>query len=281
MGEPDEGRAKDNADSGTPGVDDQTAKDGGKPDPKAGGQPPEDDVTRLQGELRELQAQLDAAKKAKAVEESRQKAVDAIANQRATSLLALDAAATARAGWRGDIDTHLDKGQQDKLKEMIDSAIAVAAAADKRVVALTKAIGKDESAVKDKADDLAAAEKQYADAQKELSQLPASIKEAQGRVDKLRGEVQSAVDASDWHRAFYKNDRLDASIRAARKLADADEQERIVKELKDLERAIDAAEKASTKAKATLDARKQEQKDALQEQKQKQADLEPGIELFL
>jgi hypothetical protein len=147
-------------------------------------------------------------------------------------------------------------------------------------VGLRKQVEVDEAKVKETTDNLAARQKEYADAQKALTQLATAIKDSQAKVEKLRAEVKSAIDANDWRRAFYKNYRLGQAIADANHLLEENGKGRekaILDQQARLEQEIGTAETAAANAKQKLDDDKTALKDAEKEYKDKLAGLETTI----
>jgi len=254
--------------------------------PTNGGEDIDGQIARLQEEMKAEQEQLDVLKKRKAVVDARKKDQDAIKNQRATSHIAIADAHKANDKWKLEIEKYLDANARGELDTKIGAVDQEIVDAEKAVSDLKAAVTADEIALANANKSLATFETQYADKQKEFSQLTAKIKDVQTRIEKLRAETKSAIDAKDWSHAYYKSYRLMQVIAEAGPLLALPEdpngaENKLLAELKDLETNSTAAQAAAATAKTTLETHKSDLKAAEDELKRKKAGLETTIDAFL
>ncbi|HEY0606868.1 MAG TPA: hypothetical protein VGD58_28370 [Herpetosiphonaceae bacterium] len=263
-----------------------------KPAPPASGngprRPPDvDDVTWYQMELTRIQRELDEAKQRKTVDDARKKETDAIHGQQATSKLIIDGIRQESDRWQQDkIDKKFSAAthqtERADIADKIDDAMQAVASAEADVDSKRKALVTDERAQKVAEAEEAEQKKNLDDKQKQLGQLSARIKASQTSIEKLRTEVDSAIAAEDWKRAFGKNYQLKKTIEAASTLLDsAKEEKKILDELKALDTTAASKKKAVDDAKKQLATDTKALKDAEADLKEKRDNLDKAIGAFL
>jgi hypothetical protein len=234
--------------------------DNGKP---SADKPPRDPVEEAEKNLKAAQKNLEAAKKQKAEDDAREKDLNAIHAQQATSKLIIKAVSDAQEKWAQIIEPQVTEADRSRIASTLDGGIAAVVRAEDRVDRLRPKASEDERDQKIKDVELAKLQKDYVEAQKTLSQFVARIKEIQARIEKRGAEVKSAIDAQDWSLAFGKNYHLGKEIEEAAPLLDSDKKEHdIIAKLGDLKVQVKNAETAATNAKDQLDKTNRDLKDA-------------------
>lgn len=219
---------------------------------------PDELLEEAQKQLEEAQKKLEEAKNRKTVEDARKKILDAIHGQQAASKLVVDDATQASERWQKKIDEMFPekdhKAERDDIQDKINDAMQAVKDAEAEVNRIREQIIDDEFDQKGAEAQLVVQQKYYADVQKEFSQFAAKIKDSQAGIEKLRIEVNNAIGVSNWERAFGKNHQLKNTITDANQLIDtAQEETRIVDELKQLEANIKTAQNTVTTMKKKVE----------------------------